>query len=146
MPYRTFEDRIDGLVITFFNITDLKQLEAKLHENEQMHRLILNSSSDLIIKLSTNLTILEFNREAEKFFGRKRKELIDLNFLKLFVPENQQIMIQQEFNKLLQEKTDTKYKIAVIAAEKEIGEVEWAVNILLNSLQTATEMIFIVRK
>ncbi|MDP2115296.1 MAG: PAS domain-containing protein, partial [Bacteroidota bacterium] len=61
MPYRTFEDRIDGLVITFFNITDLKQLEAKLHENEQVHQLILNSSSDVIIKLSKDFNILEFN-------------------------------------------------------------------------------------
>ena len=30
MPYRTFDDRIDGLVITFINISDLKQLEIKL--------------------------------------------------------------------------------------------------------------------
>jgi two-component system CheB/CheR fusion protein len=30
MPYRTLDDRIDGLVITFTNITDSKQLEAKL--------------------------------------------------------------------------------------------------------------------
>ena len=32
MPYRTFDDRIDGLVITFINITDLKNLEAKIIE------------------------------------------------------------------------------------------------------------------
>jgi two-component system CheB/CheR fusion protein len=35
MPYRTFDDRIDGLVITFINITDLKQLEVKLNELEK---------------------------------------------------------------------------------------------------------------
>jgi hypothetical protein len=30
MPYRTMEDRIDGVVITFANITEAKTLEAKL--------------------------------------------------------------------------------------------------------------------
>lgn len=30
MPYRTSDDRIDGLVITFINITELKQAEEKL--------------------------------------------------------------------------------------------------------------------
>jgi two-component system CheB/CheR fusion protein len=30
MPYRTLDDRIDGVVITFANITDAKTLEAKL--------------------------------------------------------------------------------------------------------------------
>ncbi|MFO7659221.1 MAG: chemotaxis protein CheB [Bacteroidales bacterium] len=31
MPYRTFDDRIDGLVITFINLSILKQVEVKLH-------------------------------------------------------------------------------------------------------------------
>ena len=30
MPYRTLDDRIDGVVITFANITVAKTLEAKL--------------------------------------------------------------------------------------------------------------------
>ena len=32
MPYRTLDDRIDGLVITFADITTAKTLEAKLRE------------------------------------------------------------------------------------------------------------------
>jgi two-component system CheB/CheR fusion protein len=35
MPYRTFDDRIDGLVITFINITELKNLEAKIIEKSK---------------------------------------------------------------------------------------------------------------
>lgn len=34
MPYRTMDDRIDGLVITFANITEAKNLEAKLRQNQ----------------------------------------------------------------------------------------------------------------
>jgi two-component system, chemotaxis family, CheB/CheR fusion protein len=30
MPYRTFDDRIEGLVITFIDVTELKQAEEKL--------------------------------------------------------------------------------------------------------------------
>jgi len=32
MPYRTLDDRIDGLVITFTDVTEAKLLEAKLNE------------------------------------------------------------------------------------------------------------------
>ena len=32
MPYRTVDDRIDGLVLTFSDITKAKTLEAKLNE------------------------------------------------------------------------------------------------------------------
>jgi two-component system CheB/CheR fusion protein len=34
MPYRTMDDRIDGVVITFANITVAKTLEAKLRDNQ----------------------------------------------------------------------------------------------------------------
>ena len=34
MPYRTQDDRIDGVVITFANITEAKTLEAKLRKNQ----------------------------------------------------------------------------------------------------------------
>jgi two-component system CheB/CheR fusion protein len=34
MPYRTVEDRIDGVVITFANITAAKMLEAKLRAKQ----------------------------------------------------------------------------------------------------------------
>jgi two-component system CheB/CheR fusion protein len=146
MPYRTFEDRIDGLVITFFNITDMKQMETKLHENEQMHRLILNSTSDIIIKLSTDFKILEFNPEAEKFFGREHKDVINQNYIQLFVPGQHQKKAEKDINKLLAEKVDAKYKMEIKAADERICEVEWSVNVLLNSLQTATEMILIARR
>lgn len=33
MPYRTIDNRIDGVVITFLDITIAKSLEAKMHEN-----------------------------------------------------------------------------------------------------------------
>jgi len=45
MPYRTFDDRIDGLVITFINITEQKSLEMKLHETEELYQKLLNKKS-----------------------------------------------------------------------------------------------------
>ncbi len=45
MPYRTFDDRIDGLVITFINITESKNLEEKLRETEKLYNLLLKSKS-----------------------------------------------------------------------------------------------------
>ncbi|MDP3434515.1 MAG: CheR family methyltransferase [Bacteroidota bacterium] len=146
MPYRTFEDRIDGLVITFFNITDLKQLEAKLYENEQVHQLILNSSSDVIIKLSKDFNILEFNPEAEIFFGKKRKEAIGLSYIHQFVPEALQKKTEKDFHKLLKEKVVGNFKMGMTAAEGKECEVEWTVNPLINSLHAATEIILIAKK
>ena len=37
MPYHSFDNKIDGLVLTFFNLTDIKQVEVKLLETEQLN-------------------------------------------------------------------------------------------------------------
>jgi len=146
MPYRTYDDRIDGLVITFFNMTDIKQLEAELHETEQMHRLILKSSTDIIIRLSTDWKILEFNTEAELFFNKKQKEAINQNFMKLFVPEPERKNTEKELNKLLKKGLNTNYKMQLPTTKSLVNEVDWSVNILLNNQRKPSGMILITKK
>jgi len=146
MPYRTFDDRIDGLVITFFNISDHKQLESELHETEQMRRLLINSSSDVILRLSTDWKILEFNTEAEIFFGKKLDDTMNQNFIKLFIPEPDRKKAEKDMNKLLNDGLDGKIKMQVIAAGGNLTVVEWSVNILLNSLDIPIGMIVTGRR
>jgi len=145
MPYRTFDDRIDGLVITFFNISDIKQLESELHETEQMHSLILKSSSDIIIRLSTDWKILEFNPEAVLFFEKKHKEAIQQNFIQMFVPEPVRKKTEKELNKLLKEELDAKYKMQVITAGENLLVAEWSVNVLLDDRKKPAGMIMITK-
>jgi len=48
MPYRTQDDRIDGVVITFANITGAKALEAKLRKNQSvLERHVTRQSTEL---------------------------------------------------------------------------------------------------
>lgn len=145
MPYRTFDDRIDGLVITFFNITDLKQMEAELHKKEQMHHLILNTSSDIIIKTTTDWKIMEFNIQAEKFFGKKLKDAINQNFFQLFVKEELRKTTEKDLQKLLNKGVDGLCKMQVIDYKGNTTTVEWSVNLLMNSLGTVTEMILMTK-
>jgi len=146
MPYRTFDDRIDGLVITFFNISDLKQVEIKLHETEQTHRLLLNSSSDVIIKLSTDWKILEFNPEAEKFFGKKREDAVNQNYIQMFIPEPVRKKTEKDMNKLLNKALNGRFKMQVLAAAGNMPVVEWSVYVLLNNLKMIAGMIIITKK
>lgn len=146
MPYRTYDDRIDGLVITFVNNSDIKKLEGELVETEQMHRLILNSSSDVIIRLSLDFSILEFNPEAEKFFGKKHKTTLNKNFIQLFIPQTEQKKVEKDLKKLLNEVLEGKFKMKVVAAGSNTVAVEWSVSILLNNHEKPAGIILIRRK
>ncbi len=142
MPYRTFDDRIDGLVITFVNITELKQIEEKLQVLSQENRLLFDSASKVIIKLSTDWNILDFNPAAETFFGRKRNDVVNKNYLELFIPETVRKKTEQQMNKLLKKPGDNIFDLQVIAANEIKMEVKWSVNILYNHLQVPSELLF----
>ena len=146
MPYRTANDRIDGLVITFINISDLKKIELKLHETEQMNSLLVDSSSDIIIKLSTDNKILEFNPQSEIFFGRKRADVINHNFFRTFIPENLRMKVGKDFNNLHTGLLGGKLMIPVIAADDNTPIVMCFVNILLNNMKMAAGMILTIKK
>jgi two-component system CheB/CheR fusion protein len=145
MPYRTLDDRIDGLVITFINISELKKVELKLHETEQLKKLLFNSNSEILIELSTDLKITEINPAAEKFFGIKHEDLIDRNFIKLLVPQKGRKTNESNINKLLTQSLNGKFKMQVLAAGGTIV-VNCSLNILYNSLKMAIGMILSITK
>jgi len=135
MPYRTYDDRIDGLVITFINHTDIKQVEIKLHKTEHLHKLLLSASSDIIIRLSSDLKIMEFNPIAEHYFGKTATEMMEKSFIDQFIPEQMRLKTEKELTALLKKGILSNYRMKVIIANGRSSEVEWSVQIVLNNKQ-----------
>jgi two-component system CheB/CheR fusion protein len=145
MPYRTFDDRIDGLVITFINISDLKQVEVKLGETEQVNAILINSAADVIIKLSTAWKILEFNAAAEKFFGKKGEEALNKKFIELCVPEPLQKKSEKQLQNLLEKSIQETIKMQVITAEGNVTAVEWSATVMFDNQKKPSGMIMIIK-
>lgn len=145
MPYRTYDDRIDGLVITFINITTQKQVEEKLNETIQLQRLLLNASPDVILKLSVDLKIMEFNSGAEEFFGVKFQGVENENFMQLLVPEDSRKNAEKLINSKLNGLQEGKIKIQVKKADGTMPVMEWSIKIIQNNLKRATGVILIMK-
>lgn len=146
MPYRTLDDRIDGLVITFINISDLKKVEIKLYENEQVNQVLFNASQDMIIKLSTGGIIEELNSEAERFLGKKHVEIIKKNFFEIFIPELFREKVELDINNLLKKMIDGKFKMKIISAGGNITDVRCIVNLLFDKLKIPSGILISLKK
>jgi two-component system, chemotaxis family, CheB/CheR fusion protein len=72
LPYRTLEDRISGVVLSFIDITERKQAE----EVRLWLSAVVASSMDAIISFSTDQTIVSWNSGAERIFGFSAAEAI----------------------------------------------------------------------
>lgn len=89
LPYRTAEDRINGVVVTFVNITERKNAELELRQSEANLRLLMDSISDYaIITFNTDLIITGWNKGAQKIFGYANEEILGKSIEALFTPED----------------------------------------------------------
>ncbi len=57
MPYRTLDNVIDGVVITFSDVTQMKQLEDALRESETLSRALADIGADINESLDTEYVI-----------------------------------------------------------------------------------------
>jgi two-component system CheB/CheR fusion protein len=82
-PYRTRDDRIDGVVIIFVDITERRQGEAAARRLAA----IVESSADAIYSKDVDGTIQTWNQAAERLYGYTREEAVGRS-VEMFFPED----------------------------------------------------------
>ena len=69
MPYRTQENRIDGVVITFFDITEAKKIEQSWKDSDESFRFLFEAIPGGILIQNSEGRIIMANREAQRILG-----------------------------------------------------------------------------
>jgi two-component system, chemotaxis family, CheB/CheR fusion protein len=91
IPYRTYEDRIQGVVISFVDITDRKKTEGALRSAEEWRRLLIQSAEDFaIFTLNLDRQVISWNIGAQNVFGYHNDEIIGKPGDILFIPEDRE--------------------------------------------------------
>lgn len=77
LPYRTAGGRVEGIVVTFSEITRLKLAEAALRASEERHRLILEGVPEYaILVLDQEGRFVHWPGSAERIFGYTAQEAL----------------------------------------------------------------------
>jgi len=82
-PYKTTDNRIDGAVISFIDIHELKIG----HERDRRLATVLQDSQDAITVQDLNGKITAWNKGAEMMYGHSESEALGMNFRDI-VPKN----------------------------------------------------------
>jgi two-component system CheB/CheR fusion protein len=89
LPYRTTEDRIEGAVMTFFDISARRQAEEQARASEARMRLVAESTNDYaILTLDSDGRVTSWNKGAERIFGYSEPEMLGQTMARLFTPED----------------------------------------------------------
>jgi two-component system, chemotaxis family, CheB/CheR fusion protein len=89
LPYRTTEDHIAGVILTFIDITTRKQVERTMRAVEERFRLLVENAQEYAIyTLDTAGRIVSWTAGAERIFGYREDEIIGQSDEILFTPED----------------------------------------------------------
>jgi two-component system CheB/CheR fusion protein len=141
MPYRTFEDKIDGLVITFIEITKSKNLENALRSTQMTMNSIIQAVPEVILGLSADGKIIEFNPKAEELFGSAKEEVMGKSYVDFFIPESARSKVLKDMKKLMTSDSPGRYITPVKTVGGELVNMEWSANKLIDKEGKTTGII-----
>ena len=76
-PYRTVEDKIDGVVVTFVDIGERRRAEEALRDSEARIRSVIDGVADAIVTIDEHGRIQSLNAAARRMFGYAADELVE---------------------------------------------------------------------
>ncbi|MBI5218598.1 MAG: PAS domain S-box protein [Bacteroidia bacterium] len=91
LPYRTLQNNIDGVVMTFTDITEREKNEEIIKENEEQFRQLAESAFEAIA-IHEKGNILIANKAFIEMFGYDSNEIIGMSALILAAPQSRDLV------------------------------------------------------
>jgi len=114
------------------DITHRKQMEIELRTSESRYRSLIETAGSIIIGLTPEGWIVEWNREAERLFGKTREEVLDENYFELFLQEFDRLHFMGDIKKVLAGKFTRNLQNIVMTGDENKRKISWNIDRLLN--------------
>ena len=88
LPYRTLDDRIGGVVLTFVDITERKNAEQAMELSEARLGAIFNQASIGLSELSLEGRFQQVNPDLCRMLGRTQEEMLQLTAMEVTHPDD----------------------------------------------------------
>ena len=97
LPYRTLDDRIEGVVVTFVDVTRLKEAQEQTRRSEERYRLLIESVSEYgIFTTGTKGEVTSWNPGARNIIGYEEEEILGRPAADIFTEEDRRAGIPEE--------------------------------------------------
>jgi two-component system CheB/CheR fusion protein len=133
LPYRMLDNMIDGVVITFVDITGIKQTEELLRKAIELHRLavVVRDAHDAITVQDMDGRIIAWNPGAVRMYGWSETEALVMN-VRDRIPEGLRNEALAKLHQLSQAEILEPYRTQRITKDGNVVEVWMTPTALMN--------------
>ena len=132
-PYRTIDDVIEGAVITFVDITQMKNMQEILRKANALSRLavVVRDTGDAMAVQDLEGNILAWNPASERMYGWSEAEALTMN-IRDFIPDGLQEESLAKIEQLSRAGTLKSYRTQRLAKDGTIMNVWMTSSALVN--------------
>ncbi|MEW6330654.1 MAG: PAS domain S-box protein [Pseudomonadota bacterium] len=110
------------------DITERRRADEALQKSESRLRSIVQTALNVIVVLSPDHRILEFNPEAERVYGRRRDEVVGRDYFELFLPPDRWRTVDDDLRMVMNGKESRGFENAIRAADGSKRSMIWNVS------------------
>ncbi len=117
-PYRTVDDRTDGVVLTFVDITSRLKMEQALSASEQQFRALVRASSQVLYRMNADWT------EMRELFGGgflTNLEAPDSSWLDYYIPKEDHARVHEVIERAVASRSIFDLEHRVVRADGTVG-------------------------
>ncbi|HIJ81565.1 MAG TPA: PAS domain S-box protein [Desulfuromonadales bacterium] len=132
-PYRTLDNVIEGAVITFFDISEIKRTREALHKANDLLRLavVVRDAHDAIVLQDMEGRIMAWNPAAVRMYGWSETEALQMSIREL-IPEGLRKADIERIRQLSRKNIIEPYRTQRVAKDGVVVEVWLTATALLN--------------
>ena len=90
LPYRAANDRIDGVVITFIDISERKQAEESLRESEEHFRVLVEAAAQAVWEADAEGVVIDVSPTWRAYTRQSLNEWLGYGWIKAVHPEDRE--------------------------------------------------------
>ncbi len=113
----------------------------RLLTGEARFQSLVETGPSVVICLSSDYRILEFNGEAERVYGYKREEVLGKNYLEIFLPDDVQEEVATDIRKVLDGQPRRGFESSIKCADRTERIFMWNIDPLLDGSGHTTGVI-----
>lgn len=126
-PFLNENNEITGAVFSLIDLDLRNHLLEMISDNETKLKALIKTPSSVVIFLSPEGDIIEFNDQAEKLYGVKKENVFGKNYFDLFLPPEAREPVYADLKKVLSGEPTSGFINDVITPEG-IRTMEWHVH------------------